>query len=244
MISETPIDDETIGSEQGTREIIADDQGMTGHGMPRTDEEQGQRVRSGIKIAVDKYKLSVRDRLFLQYYLDPTSPDTYLNPQKALRRANADRPLAYRVRAYTLLSRYRQIGALPLILDAIGAGVEVRLHHLARIASGVTESTETVYDADGCVKARKVKTPTSREQIAALQELNRMDGTYGRLKIAAKVQGEYAKDEYTRLRERARKAIEDAASGRRIAPERKHTGKDTPIVQEAEIVEARDEDRL
>jgi hypothetical protein len=244
MISETPIDDETIGSEQDTCEIIADDQGMIGHGMPRTDDEYKARMDNGIERADKQFKLRARDRLFLQYYLDITNKDTYLHPQAALRKANADKPLAYHVRSSQILSRLRRIGAYDLVLNTIGAGVEVRLHHLARIASGATESTETIYDADGCVKARKVKTPTSREQIAALQELNRMDGTYGRLKIAAKVQGEYAKDEYTRLRERARKAIEDAASGRRIAPERKQTGKDTPIVQEAEIVEARDEDRL
>lgn len=239
MIDDAPINGDDmippVDSNQNDADVT-DSHPLIGDGMPRTDAEYGARLQSGIVAADKKYRLRARDRLFLLYYLDKSNPDTYLKCGAALRKANADRPLAYHVRASQILGRLRRVGAYDLILNTIGAGVEVRLHLLADIASGDTESVEVKTSEKGVT--RTVKQPTFRERIAALQELNRMDGTYGKLKAVAKVQGEVAKDEYNKLREQARKAIADVGSGRRIAPDRTQTRKAAPI--DAEVVTEQD----
>jgi hypothetical protein len=244
MIDKTPIDDDVL---PGNDNVSADKtitHPMIGEGMPRTDAEYSERTRNAIAAADEKYKLRARDRLFLQYYLDRSCKDTYLKPSAALRAANADKQLNYDTRASQILKRLRAVGAYGFVLECIGAGVEVRLYRLAEVASGEAEIEEIVYDADGSIKTRKTKQPTFREQIAAIQELNKMDGTYSKLRAVARVQDEHAKDEYRRLRDAARKAIEDAASGRRIAPERKRTRKDAPIIQRVELQEDRAEDAI
>ena len=139
-----------------------------------------------------KYRISARDELFLAAYLNPTS-NTYMNALQSL--LSVDSGLTYNsagVMAYQILRRLRTSGMLGELIQTLGGGIEVRVRRLADIASGCASRTVTKTDAKGNVTVQEIP-PTYTESIAAIKELNIIDGTRSRSEIVKRVMSDQYK---------------------------------------------------
>ena len=153
----------------------------------------GEKLQSELAaIDHDKYRISYRDELFLAALLNPDSK-TYRKAPESL--MAVDTTLKWETAqsySYQILGRLRKSGYLRALIETLGGGIEVRVRRLAEIASGRASRTVTRTDSKGNVTVQEIP-PTYTESIAAIKELNIIDGTRSRAEIAKRVMSDQYK---------------------------------------------------
>ena len=167
---------------------------------------------------------TIRDRLYLQAFLNPDSP-TYLQEKESFKRAwgkdNIEGldELQIAEYAYRTLRKYRQKGLISAYVTAIDCGIERRLSipkqimtgELKRITRSYSYVTDKVTGKRTRVCTNEVEQyPTFSERLKAVQELNKMTGEYHKRAIEA---GQ-AKDELSRIRKQANEDMKKAREAR------------------------------
>ena len=147
---------------------------------------------------------TIKDRLYLQAFLDPESP-TYLDRTASYKRIYPDsRVLPDRtIQQYTFhkLRRYRQNGLIAAYLAAIDMEIQRRLAWLKPIMQGTavreTKQYTRVKLDDGTfgekLTGRTVSTPSFQERIKAIDLVNKMTGEYDKRRIEANEAGQQLK---------------------------------------------------
>jgi hypothetical protein len=148
---------------------------------------------------------TIKDRLYLQAFLDPESP-TYLDRTASYRRiypeskAITDRTIQQYT--YHKLKRYRQAGLIAAYLHAIDMEIQRRLGWLKPIMTGTalreTKQYTRVQDKTTgeyreVLSGRTVSTPSFQERIKAIDLVNKMTGEYDKRRIEANEAGQQLK---------------------------------------------------
>jgi len=141
--------------------------------------------------------LTLKQRTLVEAYTDPHSP-TYGNKTQSYLRASPN--VTYKTagaEGVTTLAKPRVQLAVKEELEAIGIGRKVRNEVLRSIVSGSHRQTveQTYQDGDKIRKQTTISTPRAHDQVSAIRELNKIDGTYAEAAVA----GDIARDEYHRL---------------------------------------------
>ncbi len=161
---------------------------------PVNDQEETQRV-------INSTALKIRERIFVQAYGDPTSP-TFANATQSYRKAYPAASLeTAQARGSTLLDRDRVAQSVTDVLNQAGLGIEFRTGTLKRLIShkdiGKVVS-RVAHDENGALVTTTEQGPAYRDQLKALDMMNKMDGTYSKSDAQVRV----AEREYAELRKR------------------------------------------
>ena len=136
-------------------------------------------------------KLSPREKEVVNLYVSPKQ-NTYLNGTQSVLQSNgynATTPGSAAAIATEILKRPHVANAVQAKLDDLNMGHEVRLERVAKIAEGYDEVivSETT-SRDGSVTTTTTTRPLSpKVQLAALQRLDKLDGSDDMRKVEARV---------------------------------------------------------
>ena len=162
-------------------------------------------------------KLTLKQKAFVDAYIDPESK-TYSNgTQSALRAYNTqDRDTAAHIAQDTLIIPHVQ-SYIEQVTRDINIGIEERLIRLAGIAKGTHKrhTVSTQHDRDGNVISKTVveKDTSDSDSLHAIDLINRTDGTY----VRTNVQEHVAKRAYDERMKDLREAMHKRLQARNVS---------------------------
>lgn len=143
------------------------------------------------------HKITLKQKKLVEYYIDENSP-TYDNKTQSAIKAGYSARAASSTAVETLKSR-NVLSYLDYYADKYGVGREVRMNILADAAKGNITQTITTkqLNANGDIERSTVveRTPTTKDRIQAVQEINKLTGAYN----DAELQKEVASKTYKTL---------------------------------------------
>lgn len=151
-------------------------------------------------------KLSPKQKAFVEAYTDPEG-GTFLNGVQSYLRSHPDAKYnSALVQAHTDLQKPHIRNAVDQELSKYGFGKSDRLEIVAQIGRGELTYEQEQIDKYGNIRTVQVR-PSITERLKAIDQANKMDGTYAEIRVAEDV----AKDEARALEKKLLRDVTKSA---------------------------------
>jgi phage terminase small subunit len=180
--------------ETDTKELKTQDTGL----KPKNKKSHNSAVKPKQKKHLDR--LTIKEQTFAKEYIANRGNGT---KAALLSYDTVDKNTAANIASTNLMKPKIQT-AIEALAESQGIGLQVRMQEAARIALGTKEVEVTTYDKDDNIISRTHRLPTPKEQLSAIELVNKTTGLYKQQDIEAST----AKHEIDKRYREAMKAIE------------------------------------